>query len=57
MVTPEELNALAQKRADAIIQNLTQIQKVASSKILKEELKSSDAIRESWVGCEVTISN
>ena len=36
---------------------LAQIQKVASSKILKGELKSSDAIRESWVGCEVTISN
>lgn len=57
LVTPEELNTLAHQRADAIIQNLTQIQKIASPKILKGELKSSDAIRESWVGCEVTISN
>jgi len=57
VITPEELNTLAHQRADAIIQNLTQIQKIASPKILKGELKSSDAIRESWVGCEVTISN
>jgi len=57
VVSPEELNALAHKRADAIILNLTQIQKIASPKILKGELKSSDAIRESWVGCEVSISN
>ena len=57
VITPEELNTLAHQRADAIIQNLTQIQKIASPKILKGELKSSDAIRESWVGCEVSISN
>lgn len=57
LVTPEELNALAHKRADTIIHNLTQIQKIAPLKILKGELKSSDIIRESWVGCEVAISN
>ena len=57
VVSLEELNALGNKRADAIIQNLTQIQKIASPKILKGELKSSNAIRESWVGCEVAISN
>lgn len=57
VITPEELNTLAHQRADAIIQNLTQIQKIASPKILKGELKSSNAIRESWVGCEISISN
>lgn len=57
VITPEELTALAHQRADAIIQDLTIKHKIAPPKILKGELQTSDAIRDEWVGCAVSITN
>ena len=57
VVTPEQLQALAQKRADLIIQNLVQKYKVSAEKLSKTELQTSEAVREKWVGCAVNISN
>lgn len=56
-ITPEQLQALALKRVDTIIQNLTTKYKISLDRVLKNEPHASDAIREEWVGCEVSVRN
>ncbi|WP_041956114.1 DUF748 domain-containing protein [Sulfurospirillum arsenophilum] len=56
-ITPEALQALALKRADTIMQNLITKQKIAPQRVLKNEPQNSDAIREEWIGCAVSVSN
>lgn len=53
----EALHHLAHKRADTIIQKMTQHHKIPAHKIIKAEMHPSDAIREKWVGCAISISN
>jgi len=57
LITPEELQTLAHKRADIIIQNLVQKHKVSPDKLTKSELQPSEALRDKWVGCAIGISN
>ena len=57
VIAPEELQALALKRADVIIQNLITKHKIAPERLLKSEPQASDAIREQWVGCAISVSN
>lgn len=49
-ITPEALQSLASKRAEAIIQNLTTKHNVATERLRTNEASSSDAIRDEWVG-------
>lgn len=56
-IAPEALQALALKRADAIMQNLITKQKIAPQRVIKNEPQVSDAIREQWVGCAISVSN
>jgi len=56
-IAPETLNLLAEKRADAIIQDLMNKYHIAPERLIKDELKPSDTIREEWVGCTISISN
>jgi len=56
-ITPEALQSLATKRADAIVQNLTTKYKIAPNRLIKNEPHASDAIRDEWVGCEITVRN
>jgi len=56
-IAPEALQALALKRADAIIQNLATKHKIAPQRVIKNEPQASDAIREQWVGCAISVSN
>jgi len=57
IIEPASLEQLAQKRADAIIQNLSTKYHIAPERLIKDELKPSDAIREEWVGCTISVSN
>jgi len=57
VISPEALNLLAQRRADAIIQDLISKYHIAPERLIKDELKPSDAIRGEWVGCTMSISN
>ena len=56
-ITPEALQSLALKRADAIVQNLTTKYKIAPNRLIKNEPQASDAIREEWVGCTISVRN
>ena len=56
-ITPEALQSLASKRAEAIIQNLTTKHKIAPERLRTNEASSSDAIRDEWVGCAISVSN
>lgn len=56
-IAPEALQALALKRADAIVQNLTTKYKIPPERVLKNEPQASDAIRDEWVGCAMSVSN
>jgi len=56
-VSPEDLERLATKRADAIIQMMTQKFGIPSTKLTKSPAQPSDALREKWVGCSVSIGN
>lgn len=56
-ITPEALQSLASKRAEAIIQNLTTKHNVAAERLRTNEVSSSDAIREEWIGCAISVSN
>jgi len=57
IIEPASLEQLAQKRADTIIQNLSTKYHIAPERLIKDELKPSDAIREEWVGCTISVSN
>jgi len=57
LITPEQLQTLAHKRADGIIQNLVQKHKVSPDKLTKSELQPSEALRDKWVGCAIGVSN
>ena len=56
-IAPEALQTLALKRSETIIQTLSTKYKIAPSRLIKNEPKSSDAIREEWVGCPISVSN
>ncbi|WP_294877171.1 MULTISPECIES: DUF748 domain-containing protein [unclassified Sulfurospirillum] len=56
-IAPEVLQNLALKRSDTIIQTLTTKYKIAPERLIKNEPQTSDAIREEWVGCPISISN
>jgi len=56
LVTSEQLQTLAHQRADGIIQNLVYKHKVNPDKLIKAEPKTSDAVRDKWVGCAIEIS-
>ena len=56
-ITQEALQSLALKRADAIIQNLTTKYKIAPNRLIKKEPQASDAIRDEWVGCTISVGN
>ena len=56
-VTPEALTTLANKRATAIRDNLITKHKIAPDRLRIQEPQSSDALREKWVGCAISISN
>jgi len=56
-IAPEALQTLAHKRADTIIQNLITKHKIVPARLIKNELQTSDAIREEWVGCSISVSN
>ena len=56
-ITPEQLEALAFKRSDVIIQNLITNYKISPDRVLKNKPQSGNAIREEWVGCDVSVSN
>lgn len=56
-IAPEALQALALKRTDTIIKNLTTKYKIAPDRVLKNEPLASDAIRGEWVGCAISVSN
>lgn len=56
-ITPEDLERLATKRADAIIQTMTQKFAIPASKLTKAPTQPSDAVREKWVGCAVGMNN
>lgn len=57
VVTQEELQTLAHKRADAIMTFMTQKYKIPASRLIKIDLQPSDALREKWVGCAIGVSN
>ncbi|WP_333803069.1 DUF748 domain-containing protein [Sulfurospirillum sp.] len=57
IIPPEALQALASKRAEIIIQNLTTKYKISPARVLKNEPQASDAIREEWIGCAISVSN
>jgi hypothetical protein len=57
LITPEQLQTLAQKRADVIIQTLVQKHKISPDKLTKSELLPSEALRDKLVGCAIGISN
>lgn len=57
IMTPEDLERLAMKRADVIIQIMTQKFAIPASKLTKSSVQPSEAVREKWVGCSVSISN
>jgi len=57
LIAPEQLQTLAHKRADSIIQSLVQKHKVSPDKLTKSELQLSEALRDKWVGCAIGISN
>ena len=56
-IAPEALQNLALKRSDTIIQTLTTKYKIAPARLIKNEPQASDAIREEWVGCSISVSN
>lgn len=56
-IMPEALHALALKRFDIIFQTLTTKYQIAPARLIKNEPKASDAIREEWVGCSISVSN
>lgn len=56
-ITPERLQELALKRADSIIQTLTQKYKINPQRLIKQEIQNVEAVRETWVGCPITVSN
>lgn len=56
VIPPETLQALAQKRADTIIQTMVAKYHIAPDRLNKQETKESDAIRETWVGCIVSVT-
>lgn len=56
-ITPEQLQTLADKRADIVIQNLVQKHKVSPQRLTKNEPQTTEALREKWVGCAIGISN
>ena len=56
-LAPEELQHLAQQRAEIFVQKMTQQHKIPAHKILKNDIQTSDTIREKWIGCAITISN
>lgn len=56
-ISQQELQVLAQKRAETIISAMHQKHAIPRSKLLKTDVQSSSAIRETWVGCAISISN
>lgn len=56
-IAPEALHALALNRFDTIFQTLTTKYQIAPARLIKNEPKASDAIREEWVGCSISVSN
>ena len=56
-LAPEELQHLAQQRAEVFVQKMIQQHKIPAHKILKNDIQTSDTIREKWIGCAITISN
>ncbi len=57
VIDPALLHALAQKRADTIIQKLSTQYNVAPARLIKQDVQAVDAQRESWIGCAVSIGN
>lgn len=51
------LSTLATQRADAITKMMTQKYAIPANKLLKNEIQSSEALRETWVGCTMSITN
>lgn len=56
-VNADDLNTLAHKRAEAIIQNLITKHKIAPERLLKQEVQPSEALRDQWIGCAISVSN
>ena len=56
-IEPQDLERLAQQRADAIVTLLSKKYTVPTTKIIKNSIQPSDAIREKWIGCTVSVSN
>jgi uncharacterized protein involved in outer membrane biogenesis len=57
IIAPEALQNLALKRSDTIIQTMITKHKIAPARLIQNEPKASDAIRDEWVGCEITVRN
>ena len=57
VIDPAVLHALAQKRAEAIVQKLAKSYNIAPERLIKQEVQAVDAQRESWIGCAISISN
>jgi hypothetical protein len=53
----DTLQILATQRAQNVITLLTTIYHINPSRVQMGELKSSDAMRDAWIGCEVCVSN
>ena len=51
------LSTLATQRADNIMKMMTQKYAIPANKLLKNEIQSSEAVRETWVGCTISITN
>ena len=51
------LSTLATQRADNIMKMMTQKYAIPANKLLKNEIQSSEAVRETWVGCTMGITN
>lgn len=51
------LQTLAKQRAQNVITLLTTKYHINPSRVQMGELKSSDAMRDAWIGCEVSVSN
>ena len=57
IITPQMLQDLALKRAEIITQSLITKHKIAPQRVIKNEVQTSDAIREEWIGCTMSVSN
>ena len=56
-VGDDELKALARKRFETIAYSLKTTYHIAPQRIIEHDITPSEAVRETWIGCEVSVSN